>query len=103
MRPTSSQSSGSLLIPEYLALVGDPSDGIPGFGPKSTAALIGRYGRLENVPSDPGEWEVEIRGVPIPDKLEDLEWRGASRDRVTSVVSAMDSHDLLERTIRYTD
>ena len=39
--------------------------------------------------------------VPIPDKLEDLEWRGASRDRVTSVVSAMDSPDLLERTIRY--
>jgi 5'-3' exonuclease len=54
-------------IPEYLALVGDRSDGvpgIPGFGPKAAATLINRYGKLENVPVDEeAPWDVGIRGV----------------------------------------
>src|SRR5690349_19557763 len=42
-------------IPDYLALVGDSADGFPGlqgWGPKSTAAVLGKYGRLEHIPDD---------------------------------------------------
>ena len=57
---------GPGFIPEYLGLVGDPSDGIPGiagFGRKSAAAAISRFGRLEDFPEDPAEWEsLEVRG-----------------------------------------
>ena len=53
-------------IPEFLGLVGDPSDGIPGiegFGRKSAAAVIDRFGRLENFPADPADWDVKVRSV----------------------------------------
>ena len=42
-------------IPDWLALVGDSADGfpgLPGFGAKSAATLLGRYGHLENIPAD---------------------------------------------------
>ena len=42
-------------IPDYLALVGDSADGIPGipvWGAKSSAALLSRYGRIEAIPGD---------------------------------------------------
>src|SRR6267142_4312931 len=42
-------------IPDYLALVGDASDGYPGlqgWGPKSTAAVLGKFGHLESIPED---------------------------------------------------
>jgi 5'-3' exonuclease len=42
-------------IPDYLALVGDASDGYPGIsgiGPKGAAGLIGRFGRLEDFPAE---------------------------------------------------
>jgi 5'-3' exonuclease len=48
-------------IPDYLALVGDASDGYPGlqgWGAKSTAAVLARYGHLENIPADPKTWGV---------------------------------------------
>jgi 5'-3' exonuclease len=41
-------------IPDYLALVGDSADGYPGiagYGPKTAARLIDRYGPLEQFPS----------------------------------------------------
>jgi len=53
-------------IPDYLALVGDTSDGYPGvrgWGAKSAAAVLGRYRFLEAVPTDPGEWDVAVRGA----------------------------------------
>ncbi|HVF09227.1 MAG TPA: 5'-3' exonuclease H3TH domain-containing protein, partial [Abditibacteriaceae bacterium] len=40
-------------IPDYLALVGDAADGYPGiagYGPKTAAQLINRYGRIEDFP-----------------------------------------------------
>ena len=43
------------LIPDYLALVGDSSDGYPGlrgWGPKTTAAVLRQYGALENIPPE---------------------------------------------------
>lgn len=56
---------GPLSIPDYLALVGDASDGFPGvegWGTKSAAAVLGRYEHLEHIPEDPEGWEVEVRG-----------------------------------------
>jgi 5'-3' exonuclease len=48
-------------IPDYLALVGDASDGypgLPGWGAKSTAAVLGKFGHLEQIPDDPRQWSV---------------------------------------------
>jgi 5'-3' exonuclease len=48
-------------IPDYLALVGDAADGfpgLPGWGTKSAAAVLARYGHLEAIPADWREWRV---------------------------------------------
>ena len=48
-------------IPDYLAVVGDSSDGYPGltgWGAKSAAAILSQYGHLEDVPSHASAWEV---------------------------------------------
>lgn len=53
-------------IPDYLALVGDTADGFPGlrgWGAKSAAAVLGRYGRLDAVPDDAADWDVTVRGA----------------------------------------
>ncbi|HKY37482.1 MAG TPA: 5'-3' exonuclease H3TH domain-containing protein [Polyangiaceae bacterium] len=93
-------------IPDYLALVGDSADGIPGiprWGAKSASTLLAEYLHLENIPSDPSAWRVRVRGaealsqnleaareasllyrmlatlrrdVPLPEELTDLCWRG---------------------------
>jgi len=94
-------------IPDWLALVGDSADGIPGitgFGAKTAANLLSVYGSIEAIPSNCDDWAVPIRGaprlattlkehldearlyrvlatlatnVPIEENLEDLLWRGA--------------------------
>jgi 5'-3' exonuclease len=54
-------------IPDWLALVGDTADGfpgLPGFGAKTAAALLDRYGRLEDIPDDGTTWDVPVRGAP---------------------------------------
>jgi 5'-3' exonuclease len=48
-------------IPDYLALVGDASDGypgLPGWGAKSAAAVLAKFGRLESIPADWRAWGV---------------------------------------------
>jgi len=48
-------------IPDYLALVGDAADGypgLPGWGAKSSAAVLARFAHLESIPSDWREWRV---------------------------------------------
>ena len=97
-------------IPDWLALVGDSADGIPGvpgWGEKSASAALARYGRLEAIPDDAAAWDVAVRGrdrlaaalrarreeaalyrrlatlrtdVPLAEDLDDLEWRGARPD-----------------------
>ena len=97
-------------IPDYLALVGDTADGVPGlpgWGAKSAATVLSRYPRLELIPLEAAEWEVTVRGadklaatlreylqevylyrelttlrldVPIAETLDDLEWRGVPRE-----------------------
>jgi 5'-3' exonuclease len=55
-------------IPDWLALVGDSSDGypgLPGWGAKSAAAVLLRYGNLEGIPAKASAWEVpSLRGGP---------------------------------------
>jgi 5'-3' exonuclease len=48
-------------IPDYLALVGDAADGfpgLPGWGAKSSAAVLAKYGHIESIPADWQEWHV---------------------------------------------
>jgi len=52
---------GPASIPDYLALVGDAADGypgLPGWGAKSTAAVLARFEHLEAIPDDPAAWHV---------------------------------------------
>ena len=95
-------------IPDYLGLVGDTADGypgLPGWGAKSTSAVLARYKKLEEIPLNPGQWDVAgLRGAPklaatlvanlqdallfraiatvrtdaitLPGGVEDLRWRG---------------------------
>jgi 5'-3' exonuclease len=55
-------------IPDWLALVGDNADGFPGlagWGAKTAAAVLRRYGHLEQIPDAPGQWDVRgVRGAP---------------------------------------
>ena len=53
-------------IPDYLALVGDASDGypgLPGWGPKSAAAVLAKFGRLEQIPADSKSWSVNANNA----------------------------------------
>jgi 5'-3' exonuclease len=113
-----------LSIPDWLALVGDDADGIPGlprWGAKSASALLGRYGRLEGIPDDEGQWDVGVRGaaalaeslrahredarlyrtlatlrtdVPLGCELEDLGYRGARRADLAALEARLGGEDL---------
>ena len=51
-------------IPDWLALVGDSADGfpgLPGWGAKSAAAVLARYGSIDAIPDPP--WDVTVRGA----------------------------------------
>jgi 5'-3' exonuclease len=53
-------------IPDWLALVGDSADGfpgVPGWGAKSAAAVLARYGTIESIPERALEWDLEVRGA----------------------------------------
>jgi 5'-3' exonuclease len=53
-------------IPDWLALVGDASDGypgLPGWGARSTAAVLQRYPHLEDIPDRVSAWDVGVRGA----------------------------------------
>jgi 5'-3' exonuclease len=55
-----------LSIPDYLALVGDAADGYPGlagWGAKSSAAVLAKFGHLEQIPKDCREWRVNATNV----------------------------------------
>jgi 5'-3' exonuclease len=55
-------------VPDRLALVGDTADGIPGlpgWGDRSAALVLSRYGHLDAIPEKAGEWDVPgVRGAP---------------------------------------
>ncbi len=53
-------------IPDWLAVVGDTADGypgLPGWGAKSAAAVLRRYGHLEEVPKRGERWDIHVSGA----------------------------------------
>jgi 5'-3' exonuclease len=120
-------------IPDWLALVGDDADGIPGiagFGEKTAAAVLRAYGHLEGIPRDASAWSVDVRGadrlaatlaaemdaallyrklatlvndVPLREGLTDLAWQGVPRERFGSWCRAVGVRDLLDRPARWRD
>jgi len=53
-------------IPDWLALVGDSADGypgLPGWGARSAATVLARYGHLEHIPRVAAGWDVPVRGA----------------------------------------
>jgi 5'-3' exonuclease len=53
-------------VPDLLALIGDAADGfpgLPGWGAKSAAAVLARWGHLEDIPAEPLEWDSNVRGA----------------------------------------
>ena len=87
-------------IPDYLALVGDTADGfpgLPGWGAKSTAAVLARYHHLEAIPADPDQWQVAVRGakklaVTLQQRLDDalLFRRLATLDKDAPTIETID-------------
>jgi 5'-3' exonuclease len=66
-------------IPDYLALVGDAADGFPGltgWGAKSAATVLAKFGHLEAIPADPREWNVSVAN---PGKLGQILQRDCDR------------------------
>jgi 5'-3' exonuclease len=93
-------------IPDYLALVGDSADGypgLPGWGAKSTAAVLAKFSHIESIPADASEWHVNASSastlartlveqrdqallfrtlatlrtdIPLFDDVEQLRWNG---------------------------
>jgi 5'-3' exonuclease len=54
-------------VPDYLGLVGDSADGIPGvdgWGPKTAAAVLAAHPSLEAIPDDAAQWKAAVRGAP---------------------------------------
>lgn len=118
-------------IPDLLGLVGDAADGIPGlagFGYKSAAAVLARWGTIERIPDDPMKWDVKVTGaprlaatlaaqredallykklatlitdVPLAESLEDLEFRGVPRESFDALCTQLSSQDLRARPIRF--
>jgi 5'-3' exonuclease len=53
-------------IPDYLGVVGDSADGfpgLPGWGAKSAALILARYGHITDIPREASEWDVDVRGA----------------------------------------
>ena len=93
-------------IPDYLALVGDAADGypgLPGWGAKSSAAVLAKFHHLETIPPDWRDWQVNASNagalaqtladerdrvllfrtlatlrtdIPLFDNVDELEWHG---------------------------
>ena len=67
-------------IPDYLALVGDSADGYPGlkgWGAKSSAAVLAKFGHLEAIPKDCRDWHVNVAGGSTLSATLCREWENA--------------------------
>lgn len=67
-------------IPDYLALVGDAADGypgLPGWGAKSSAAVLAKFLHLESIPKDSREWRVKATNAASLAATLSREWENA--------------------------
>ena len=80
-------------IPDYLALVGDAADGypgLPGWGAKSAAAVLAKFGHIESIPDDWQTWSVNASS---PARLaRTLAARARSRPAVSNAGDAAHRH-----------
>ncbi len=114
-------------IPDYLALVGDTADGIPGiprWGAKSASIVLAALRHLDNIPDDHEDWGVKVRGgatlaanlrehrddarlyrtlatlrtdAPIDESLDDMRWRGPDRPALEALCAELGEQTLLDR------
>jgi 5'-3' exonuclease len=114
-------------IPDYLALVGDAADGIPGiarWGAKSASTVLAKLIHLENISDDHACWGVTVRGgaalahnlseqrddamlyrtlatlrtdVPIDESIDDLRWTGPDRPALEALCEELGERTLLDR------
>ena len=121
---------GPASIPDWLALVGDSADGIPGipaWGAKSAATLLSQFQHIEAIPDDTGQWGVSAgrarrlaqnlnaqredallyrrlatlsTDVPLAEGLDDLEWRGA-RPGLKQLCVKLGANDIPDRIPRW--
>ncbi|HEY5424056.1 MAG TPA: 5'-3' exonuclease H3TH domain-containing protein [Ilumatobacteraceae bacterium] len=118
-------------LPDLFALVGDRSDGlpgVPGWGLRSAAEMLRRYGSLEAMPVDERLWDVAVRGaprlaaalrewrdealmcrdlaelrtdLPLRYTVADLAWRGADRARLDRVCRVLGDDSVISRIERW--
>ena len=118
-------------IPDWLALVGDDADGIPGvprWGARSASLVLAYYGHLESIPDNAAEWKVPVRGsaalaeslrehrnvvglyrtlatlredAPLTETLEELEWKGAPREKLAAFCAAIGDDEMVGRVERW--
>ncbi|HVR21364.1 MAG TPA: 5'-3' exonuclease H3TH domain-containing protein [Polyangiaceae bacterium] len=120
-------------IPDFLALVGDAADGIPGvprWGKKSAAAVLHRFGTIESIPKRAADWGIALRGadalalslvqfheqallykklatlrldVPLEEMPQMLEWKGARRDELRALAEEIGEDGALDRVTLFRD
>ena len=120
-------------IPDYLALVGDTADGIPGlagWGAKSTAAVLAQYTHLDEIPTSEEDWTMKVRSAPrlaatlrdnmaaallyrdlatlrtdadIPQSLDDLKWKGVERDGFIELCDELDFGSIRSRPTKWVE
>jgi 5'-3' exonuclease len=118
-------------IPDWLALVGDDADGIPGvprWGAKSAASVLAHYKHLEAIPDQAAQWTAPVRGaaalaqslcehreqavlyrrlatlrtdVPLAEGIDDLRWRGARRSELMELCHEIGDEKFVERVQRW--
>ena len=117
-------------IPDWLALVGDKADGIPGipaWGAKSAATMLAQFGHIEDIPDDTAGWPISAGrarrlaenlaaqkeeaflfrrlttlrlDVPLAEDLDDLAWRGA-RQELRQLCAELGANDIPDRIPRW--
>jgi 5'-3' exonuclease len=123
-------------IPDYLALVGDSSDGypgLPGWGSKSAASVLAKWGHLDAIPPSALDWDLDLRNASrlastlererpaailyrtlatlnrdsdiakVTRTLDDLEWHGVHRDRFIGLCDELGFDTVRERVHRWAD
>jgi 5'-3' exonuclease len=118
-------------IPDWLALVGDDADGIPGvprWGARSASIVLAHYRHIEDIPDEVSKWKVNVRGAaalaenlrqhrievalyrtlatlredaPLVETIEGLRWQGARRDDLIAFCDEVGERELIGRVERW--
>ncbi len=120
---------GPQSIPDWLGLVGDSADGYPGiprWGAKSVATVLGAYEHVEAIPPAAADWSVAVRGaaalaaslaehrsaallfrrlatlrtdVPLAESLDTLRWVGPDAAALRGLAAAWRDSVIFERAL----